>query len=161
MSIKEEALHAGEIYHLWSYLKQAKFNNVFLQILINHTENETFKNFIEEIFENVFESEEQQVEIILKELGIRLPQAPPDRPHVAVEDIPAGARFNDPEIAHLLENELSNGKLLCSLLISTCTKDYLEDLFHQAISLRVEYKNKLHQLTKKNGWFISPPVHIK
>src|SRR5699024_7058255 len=96
---QEEPLHSGEIYYLWSYLYDAKANIVTLQVLINQSGDKDLKDMLEELLENYFEEEVQQVEGILKELGIRLPPAPPDRPNVELQDIPAGAKFNDPEIA--------------------------------------------------------------
>lgn len=161
MNRSNEPLHAGEIYHLWDYLNDANQNNLLMQILINHAEDESFKNFLEEIFENIFQQEQEQVEIILKELGIRLPPAPPDRPKVEVSDIPAGARFHDPEIAHILQQKLTSGKLLCSFMTTVATKEYMETIFNEAHSLRTEYQQKLFTLCKKNGWYTSPPVHIK
>src|SRR5699024_5415378 len=101
-----EPFHAGEVYNLWSYLYNTKEYIVTLQILINHSEDEALGDFLDDLLENGFEEKEQQVEAILKEAGIRLPPAPPNRPNVEVQDIPAGARFHDPEIANLVHKEL-------------------------------------------------------
>ena len=107
---QEEPLHSGEVFNLWSYLYATKGFLVTMQVLINHTGDHDLKVFLEELLENGYTVEEQQVEAILKETGIRLPPAPPDRPNVELQDIPAGARFNDPEIAGLVQKECMVGK---------------------------------------------------
>src|SRR5690625_2815943 len=95
---QDEPLHAGEIFHLWSYLYDTKATLVTMQVFINHTDDRQLKDFLEDVLESCFTHEEKQIEGLLKETGIRLPPAPPDRPNVDIEDIPAGARFNDAEI---------------------------------------------------------------
>src|SRR5690625_3435581 len=94
---QNEPLHAGEIFHLWSYLHSTKEYLVTLQILNHHSGDEDLKAFLDDVTENSFTHEEQQIESLLKETGIRLPPAPPERPDVELQDNPAAARFNEPE----------------------------------------------------------------
>src|SRR5690625_4484678 len=103
---QNEPLHAGEIFHLWSYLHSIDEYLVTLQMLNHHSGNEDLKAFLDYVTEYSFTHEEQQIESLLKETGIRLPPAPPDRPNVELQNIPSGARFKYLEIASQIQREL-------------------------------------------------------
>jgi|SRR5699024_6028350 hypothetical protein len=158
---QEEPFHSGEIYHLWSYLYSTKATLVTLQVLTNHTGDHDLQTLLEDLTENSFTQEEQQVEAILKETGIRLPPAPPDRPNVEIQDIPAGARFNDAEIAGLVQKELMTGRLLCSYIIGIAIREDIVELFEEFHTQKSEYENKLLNITKEKGWLVSPPINVK
>lgn len=158
---QEEPLHAGEVYYLWSYLYDMKSNLVTMQVLINQTGDHDLEAILEDLSENCFTQEEQQVEALLKETGIRLPPAPPDRPNVEVQDIPAGAKFNDPEIALLVQKALMHGRVMCSYIIGVSLREDLRDMFSDFLTQKEEYELKLLQLSKEKGWLVLPPVNLK
>ncbi|MCG3421012.1 DUF3231 family protein [Oceanobacillus jordanicus] len=160
-SKEEEALHAGEVYNLWSYLYNTKCFCVTMQVLINHTGDNDLKVLLEDVLENGFTQEEQQVETLLKETGIRLPPAPPDRPNVETQDIPAGARFNDPEIAALVQKELIAGRMSSSYIIGISFQEKLRTMFEEFNTQKEEYELKLLTLTKEKGWIVYPPINTK
>src|SRR5690625_7499085 len=105
--------------------------------------------------------EEQQVEVILKETGIRLPPAPPDKPNVEIQDIPAGARFNDPEIARLVQKELLASQLQCSYIIGMSTQEDIKNLFEEFHTRKAKLEIKLLTLAKDKGWYTPPPINVK
>ncbi|MFZ3578474.1 DUF3231 family protein [Virgibacillus sp. DJP39] len=158
---QKEPLHSGEVFNLWSYLYDTKSTLVTLQILTNHTGDKDLKAFLEDVTENSFTQEEQQVEAILKEAGIRLPPAPPDRPNVELQDIPAGARFNDAEIVKLIQKELIAGRILCSYIMGISIREDIGTMFEEFHTQRAEYESKLLKLTKEKGWIASPPTNVK
>ena len=156
-----EPLHAGEIFHLWSYLHATKEYLVTLQVLNNHTGDEDLKAFLDDVTENSFTHEEQQVESLLKETGIRLPPAPPDRPNVELHDIPAGARFNDPEITLQVKQQLIIGRMLCSYMMGIALREDIVEMFDEFHGQKAEYENKLLKIIKEKGWIVLPPLNIK
>ncbi|WP_164669290.1 DUF3231 family protein [Virgibacillus doumboii] len=158
---EEEPFHSGEVFHLWSYLHSTKATLVTMQILINHTGDHDLKMLLDDLLENSFKQEEQQVEAILKETGIRLPPAPPDRPNVELQDIPAGARFNDPEISLLIQKELATGRMLCSYIMGISLREDIGEMFGEFHTQKAEYEVKLLQFTKEKGWIVPPPINIK
>ncbi|MGY0691696.1 DUF3231 family protein [Virgibacillus sp. FSP13] len=158
---QEEPLHSGEVFHLWSYLHSSKAVLVTMQVLINHTGDNDLKVYLEELLESGFTQEEQQVEAILKETGIRLPPAPPDRPNVEVQDIPAGARFNDSEIASLVQKELMTGKIFCSYIMGISIREDIRTMFGEFHTQKEEYEVKLMKIMKEKGWIVSPPINVK
>lgn len=156
-----EPFHSGEVFHLWSYLYNTKSFIVTLQILINHTEDQALSDFLDDLLENGFKEEEQQVEAILKEAGIRLPPAPPNRPNVEIQDIPAGARFHDPEIVNVVYNELMTSKLMCTYLMGMSNQEDIRTLFDEFHTLKAESDLQLTTISKEKGWIVSPPINIK
>lgn len=158
---EQEPLHAGEIFHLWSYLFYTKSYLVTLQVLINHTDDVELKALLEDLSENCFLEDEKQVETLLKETGIRLPPSPPDRPNVEVQDIPAGARFQAAEIAFLVENDLIVNNMLSSYIIGIATREDIASMFEEFHGQKVESKLKLKKLMKEKGWHVPPPLNVK
>lgn len=157
----EEPFHSGEIYHLWQYLYDLKLSGVILQVYMNHSNDKKLKDFIDNLLEHGYEEEHGKIEFILKEIGVRLPPAPPDRPHVDVKDIPAGARMNDDEISRLILDELRQKMIQCSYLISLLTNESIIELFAHFHTHKINEMNKLILLIKENGWYIQPPTHVK
>jgi hypothetical protein len=158
---QDEPLHSGEVFNLWSHLFATKGYLVTLQILINHTGDHDLKVLLEDLMENCIKQEEQQTEAILKSNGIRLPPAPPGRPDVHVEDIPAGARFNDPEVAVLVQRELMAGKILCSYVMGIATREDIAEMYGEFHVQKAEYEAKLLKLSKEKGWLVLPPMNLK
>jgi hypothetical protein len=158
---QDEPLHSGEVFNLWSHLHGTKGNLVTLQIFSNHAGDHDLKVLIEDLMENCIKQEEQQVEVILKENGIRLPPAPPGRPNVAIEDIPAGARFNDPEIAELITKNLTIAKMYDSYIMGIAIREDIASMFNEFHTQKAEYADKLLKLNKEKGWLVPPPLNLK
>ncbi|NHM33781.1 DUF3231 family protein [Neobacillus terrae] len=158
---QDEPLHSGEVFNLWSHLFGTKAYLVTLQVFYNHTGDHDLRVFIEDLMENCIKQEEQQVEVILKENGIRLPPAPPGRPNVPIEDIPAGARFNDPEIAALIGKELTTGKIYDSYIMGISIREDIAQLFNEFHTQKAEYAEKLLKISKEKGWLVPPPLNLK
>ncbi|PWW32181.1 uncharacterized protein DUF3231 [Cytobacillus oceanisediminis] len=158
---QDEPLHSGEVFNLWSHLYATKAYLVTLQVLINHTGDHDLKVFLEDLMENCIQQEEQQTEAILKTNGIRLPPAPPSRPDVQLEDIPAGARFNDPEIAGLVQKELMAGKIMNSYVMGIAAREDIAQMYGEFHVQKAEYEEKLLKITKDKGWLVLPPLNLK
>ncbi len=158
---QEEPLHSGEVFNLWSHLYATKAFLVTLQILTNHSSDHDLKAFLEDFTENCVKQEEQQTEAILKTSGIRLPPAPPARPDVNPEDIPAGARFNDPEIAGLVQREIMAGNILFSYVMGISLREDIAQMFGEFHTQRTEYEEKLVKISKEKGWLVPPPMNLK
>ncbi|MBB6453544.1 hypothetical protein HNQ94_001993 [Salirhabdus euzebyi] len=158
---EEEPLHSGEIFNLWNHLFATKSYLVTLQIFINHTGDKDLKALLEDLMENCIKQEEQQTEAILTANGIRLPPAPPARPNVEVKDIPAGARFNDPEIALLVQKEIATEKMQFSYIMGISIREDIAEMYGEFHQQRTEYEEKLLKITKDKGWLVPPPLMLK
>ncbi|WP_409298363.1 DUF3231 family protein [Peribacillus sp. SCS-26] len=158
---KDEPLHSGEVFYLWTNLFETKAFLVTLQVLINHSGDHDLKLFLGDLKDNCLKPGADQVENILKETGIRLPPAPPDRPNVEVQDIPAGARFYDPEIAAMVLKEVNAGMLTASMIMGLSIRKDITELFDTTHSQLAEYAGKLLDVTKDKGWIVPPPLMVK
>lgn len=161
MNIHEEPLHAGEIFHLWSYLEQIKQNVIVVQVFISQVSDKDLRVYLEDLLDNCIMKEIEQVEEILKELGIRIPPAPPDRPKVELQDIPAGVRLNDSEIANQMKKDFLLCKNHCSYMTTITHQKFIFTMYTDFYMQRLEYEHKLFLLMKEKGWINVPPVHVK
>jgi hypothetical protein len=101
------------------------------------------------------------VETLLKENGIALPPAPLDRPSANIEDIPAGARFSDPEVAAALGMDVAAGLIACSKIMGESIREDIGMMFGQFHVKKAQDGLKVLRLTKEKGWLIPPPLHLK
>ena len=84
------------------------------QTFINHTGDGDLRKFLEDLNHNVIREEIVKTEELLKVNGVALPPGPPERPVAALEAIPPGARFNDPEISATVAKDIATGLVACS-----------------------------------------------
>ncbi|WP_202078201.1 DUF3231 family protein [Caldalkalibacillus salinus] len=156
---KEEPMHYGEVYGTWTFLLMAKGKLVSYQTLINHVGDEDLKQLILNIMDNT-KQEIEQLEQVLKENEIGLPPTPPERPHANLEDIPTGARFNDPEIATMIAADSSAGLVACSTYMGQGIREDLIAMYAQFHTQRATLGGKMLRLLKEKGWLTPPPLHL-
>ncbi len=154
-------LHYGEIFGAWSYLLGLKGSMAKYQTLINHTGDKELGNMLEGFMNDLAKPQMEEIETLLKNNGIGLPPAPPERPVASLEDIPAGARFNDAEIASGLLSDISAGLLSCSSIMGKCLREDIAMMFGQFHLKNAQFGASLLQLNKDKGWIIQPPSYDK
>lgn len=157
---KDEPLHYGEVFGIWSFLLANNGKIAAYQTFLNHTGDNDLKKLIEESILGM-KAENQQIEEVLKENGIALPPSPPERPVAQIEDIPAGARFADPEISAGISMDASLGLVACSQVIGQCIREDIGMMFGQFHVNRAQFGAKMLRLNKEKGWLIPPPLHVK
>ena len=91
--------------------------------------------------------ESKQIEALLKENGIGLPPTPPERPKASLNDIPIGARFQDPEITAALSAHIAAGLIACSTIMGDSIRE------------EAQLGAKVLLLKKDKGWLVPPPLH--
>ncbi|OLO27567.1 hypothetical protein BTR23_19810 [Alkalihalophilus pseudofirmus] len=158
---KNEPLHYGEISSLWAYLSGVNAHIAEYQTLFNHTGDDDLRKFIEDKINSAMKPQAQEIETILKENGIAIPPAPPERANANIEEIPAGARFNDPEIANAISMNIATGLVSLSQIMGQSTR---EDIAMMAGKFHVEkaqYGLRLLKMQKEKGWLVVPPLHTK
>ncbi|MCH1627933.1 DUF3231 family protein [Ferdinandcohnia quinoae] len=156
---KEEPLHYGEVFDIWSAVLAANGKVAGYQTMLNHTGDEDLKKLLQEMLE-MTKQEKKQLDELLKENGIGLPPAPPERPEACLENIPAGARINDPEIAASLSVDIAAGLVLCSQVIGKSIREDVALMFSQFHNQKVTLGAKVLRLNKEKGWLVPPPLHI-
>ncbi|GGD04894.1 membrane protein [Thalassobacillus devorans] len=157
---KEQPLHYGEVFGMWSYLAVAKGNYTRYQTFMNHAGDKELKKLLEELIEGI-KHESESIEEILKTNGIALPPSAPERSNATLEDIPVGARFNDPEVSAQVSADLSLGLVACSQVIGQCTREDVAMMFGQFHMNKAQAAAKALRLNKEKGWLVTPPMHTK
>jgi hypothetical protein len=155
---QEEPMHYGEVYGLWSFLMASKGAVAASQTKMNHAGDEDLKKLLKEQFESC-QQEMEQVEKLLKENGVALPPTPPERPKANLEDIPAGARFLDQEIAAALSVDIAAGLVSCSTMIGQAIREDIAMMFGQFHVQKAALGAKVLRLNKEKGWLVPPPLH--
>jgi hypothetical protein len=158
---KQEPMHYGEIFGVWSYLASLKGGVVAFQTMMNHTGDKDLKGFLEDNIQNVIKPQMEQIEDLLKANGIALPPSPPEKPQASLESIPVGARFNDPEISAAVSKNMVEGLVACSQIIGQSIREDIGMMFAQFHATNVQYAGRLLRLNKDKGWLIPPPLHFK
>ncbi|MFD1363358.1 DUF3231 family protein [Lentibacillus salinarum] len=155
---KDEPLHYGEVFGVWTFLTAAKGMIAGQQTHLNHAGDEDLKKLLEEAIQ-ASQQEVKQIETLLKDNGVGLPPTPAERPKASLEDIPAGARFPDPEIAAALSAEIAAGLVSCSKMIGQATREDLAMMFGQFHTQKAALGAKALRLNKEKGWLVLPPLH--
>ncbi|MNJ60871.1 hypothetical protein D3C77_566320 [compost metagenome] len=85
----------------------------------------------------------------------------PEKPPVKLEDIPAGARFTDPEIAAKIATDTSAGLVACSQVMGQSIREDVGALFAKYHLSKAALGVKILQMNKEKGWLIPPPLQIQ
>ncbi|MEC3885769.1 DUF3231 family protein [Halobacillus sp. HZG1] len=157
---QQEPLHYGEVFSLWSYLSVAKGDSASYQTLYNHAGDKELKRLLEELVQGI-RQETQEIEDILKVNGVVLPPSPPERSVADLEDIPVGARMNDPEISAAISLNIAQGLVACSQAIGQSTREDIAMLFGKFHMNKAQAGAKALRLNKEKGWLVLPPQHKK
>ncbi|SES01285.1 Protein of unknown function [Gracilibacillus ureilyticus] len=153
-----EPMHYGEVFATWSYLLTAKGLVAGFQTKLNHAGDDDLKKLLQEAIDGS-QQEIKQIETLLKENGIGLPPTPAERPNTRLEDIPAGARFLDPEIAASLSASIAAGLVACSQIMGQSIREDIAMMFGQFHTSKATLGGKVLRLNKEKGWLIPPPLH--
>ncbi|MEK4091701.1 MULTISPECIES: DUF3231 family protein [Viridibacillus] len=156
---QKEPLHYGEVFTIWTSLAANNGLIAGYQTFFNHTGDKDLSKIIEECIQMMKEAN-KQLEKLLKVNGIALPPAPPERPNARIEAIPAGARFNDPEISAALSMDTAQGLVACSQAMGTCTREDVALMYGQFHLAKAQIGAKLLRLNKEKGWLVLPPLHV-
>ena len=156
---KEEPMHYGEVYAVWTYLLGGKSEVALYETLVNHTGDEELRELIEEAIQSGKE-DGKDLEVLLKENGVALPPAPPGRPEANLEDIPAGARMLDPEIGAFLSMNTAKGLVTCSTIMGQSIREDIAAMFGKFHVKKAKFGLKVLRLNKEKGWIMAPPLHV-
>ncbi|MGN7476517.1 DUF3231 family protein [Solibacillus silvestris] len=156
---KEEPLHYGEVFTIWSNIAGNNGLVAAYQTFMNHAGDQDLKKVLEDLIQ-CMKDENKQLEKILKVNGIALPPAPPERPIAKLEEIPPGARFNDPEISAAISLDISASLVAFSKAMGMSIREDIAMMYGQFHMSKAQLGAKVLKLNKAKGWLIPPPLHI-
>lgn len=156
---KKESMHYGEIIGIWAYIGA---NNGLIsgyEAFVNHAGDDDLIKLLLEVIK-MMQAENKELEKILKSNGITPPPSLPGRPKAKADEIPAGARFMDPEISAAVSLNVGQGLVSCSEVMGQCIRGDIAGIFGKYHTERALFGLKLLRLNKEKGWVIPPPLHM-
>lgn len=157
---KEEPMHYGEIFHLWSFSSKAKLILSYYQAFWNHAGDDDLKKILSELKDQA-NLEIKECDKLITDNGFTPAPGYPKRPDVKLEDIPMGARFTDQEIAAALSADVSMGLVACSTIMGSSIREDIGALFAKYHATLTAISIKLLRLNKDKGWLVPPPLQTK
>ena len=155
---KDEPLHYGEVLGSWAFVGANNGLISAYQAFVNHAGDQDLIAILEEAIKTM-QSENKQLEKVLKDNGIALPPSLPERPKANAEDIPVGARFMDPEISAAVSINVGQGLVSCSEVMGQCLREDIAMMFGKFHADKMLLGFKLLNLNKEKGWIVLPPLH--
>ncbi|WP_153731396.1 DUF3231 family protein [Sporosarcina obsidiansis] len=156
---KDEPMHYGEITAIWAFMGANNGLVSGYEAFINHAEDADLIELLEEAIKTM-KASNKELGKLLKANGITPPPALPERPKANSEEIPAGARFMDPEISAAVSINVGQGLVSCSMAMGQCLREDIAAMFAKYHMEKVAFGAKLLSLNKSKGWIIPPPLHI-
>lgn len=156
---ENEPMHYGEVIGAWAFIGA---NNGLIsgyEAFLNHAEDKDLIDFLKESIQ-MMQSETKEIGKLLKANGVTLPPSLPERPKANSNDIPAGARFMDPEISGAVSINVGQGLVSCSLVMGQCLRKDIAIMFGKFHLERAMLGGKLLELNKEKGWIIPPPLQM-
>ncbi|MGG3507763.1 DUF3231 family protein [Paenibacillus lautus] len=157
---KNEPMHYGEIFSVWTASTLAKGMVSCYEAYLNHAGDKDLKKILNDLLDQA-KLEIKECDELLTDNGITPVPALPERPSVKLEDIPAGARFTDPEIAAKIAADTSLGLVACSQVMGQSIREDIGALFAKYHLTMTALGVRILQMNKEKGWLIPPPLQIK
>lgn len=157
---KNEPMHYGEIYNVWHFSMKAKGCVSAYQAYRYHAGDKDLKHMLQELIQQA-ELEAAECDALLTDHGFVPFPALPQRPEAKLEDIPAGARFADQEIAPMIAADLSMGLVACSQIMGTSIREDIGALFAKYHATKAAQGLQILRMSKKKGWLVPPPLQLK
>ncbi|MCG7378587.1 DUF3231 family protein [Paenibacillus sp. ACRSA] len=157
---KNEPMHYGEIFSVWECSMMAKGAVSCYQAYLNHAGDKDLKKILDDLLDQA-KLEIKECDTLLTDNGIAPAPTLPERPPVKLEDIPAGARFTDPEIAAKITADTSLGLVAASQVIGQSIREDIGALFAKYHVTKTALGVRILQMNKEKGWLIPPPLQVK
>lgn len=157
---KDEPLHYGEVFDIWSSSVKAKGCISVYRAYQYHAGDKDLKKILGDLI-NQAELEAEECDQILTHNGIAPSPTLPARPEAKLEEIPVGARITDQEIAALVSTDTASSLVACSMVMGKSIRVDVGALFGKYHATKAALGLKILQMSKEKGWLVPPPLHIK
>lgn len=150
-------LHVGESYFLWRYLTTVMAARTLCQLLKNHTRDKELRGAIDAFIKDVEEPQIKTLTELMHKEGIAFPQFTPDKPAADELAIPAGAKFEEVEIANLLVVKIEGLVTLANMSMLQSLRNDIATMFLQFEGQLMPVGLKMKQVMSDKGWLVVPP----
>ena len=159
MDEEKKPLNVLEVSNLWMFL--AICNNTLRneELAINTTHDHELKKILLDA-RVIHKAVAEEINKLLKEEGVPLPQDTPEKPRVTeIKNIPEGAKLNDEEIANLISFNLLLGINYSSRGLTESIRPDIGYIFLKVIAKKTVLGVALKTLMQKRQWLRVPPVY--
>ncbi|MFF2479764.1 DUF3231 family protein [Paenibacillus sp. NPDC058071] len=156
---KDKPMHYGEISSVFMASTAAKGSISCYQAYLNHSGDKDLNKILEALVDQA-KLESKELDALLINNGITPTPTMPERPTVKLEDIPAGARFTDPEIAIKIATDTSMSLVACSQAMAQSIREDIGALFAKYHLTKAAQGIKILEMLKDKGWLITPPLQV-
>jgi hypothetical protein len=157
---KDNPMHYGEIFDVWSLSSKAKISLSCYQAYLNHAGDKDLKEILRDMI-NQSKLEIKECDTLILDNALAPAPALPDRPETKTEEIPVGARFTDQEIAAHIAADTTMGLIACSQAMGMSTREDIGALFAKYHATKTTLGARILRMNKEKGWLIPPPLHIQ
>jgi hypothetical protein len=157
---KDEPLHYGEVFNLWSFSTKAKGCVSIYKAYQYHAGDNDLKELLADLV-NQAELEAKECDQILIRNDITPSPFLPDRPKAALAEIPVGARIMDQEITALIAADLGASMATCSQIIGQSIREDVGQLFGKYHANKAALGLRNLKMSKEKGWLLPPPLNVK
>ncbi|GIP17361.1 membrane protein [Paenibacillus montaniterrae] len=157
---KEEPMHYGEIFNVWSYSLAAKGKISCYHTLLQHTGDADLKKLLDDLIDEA-KLEAAECDQLLSEHELVPAPFLPEKPKAALEEIPVGARFSDPEIGSAIAMDNVAALVACSQAMGAAIREDIGALFAKYHASKTALAVRILRMNKEKGWLIPPPLQLK
>ncbi|WP_020614977.1 DUF3231 family protein [Paenibacillus daejeonensis] len=156
---KEEPLHYGEIFEIWTMSTAAKGVLSSYETFLNHAGDEDLKDILHDLIQQANE-DIKNCDKLLMDAELIPPPGMPSKPKARLEDIPLGARFSDAEIAATISAGNAAGLVFCSHGMGISIREDVGAMFTKCHALKTGLGVRLLKMMKEKSWLVPPPLHM-
>lgn len=156
---ERKPLNILEVSNLWMFL--AISNNTLRneELAINITHDSELKRILQDA-RVIHKSVAEEINKLLKQEGVPLPQDTPEKPYVTdVKNIPEGAKLNDEEIANLISFNLLLGINYSARGLTESIRPDVGYIFLKVIAKKTILGVSLKTLMQNREWLRVPPPY--
>lgn len=157
---KENPMHYGEVFQLWSASHAAKLMTAFYETYLNHVGDKELRELVGDMLDQA-RQEAKDCDKLLMDNEIIPAPALPAKPKARLEEIPPGARLSDPEIAAAITADNAAGLVAASQGMGISIREDVGALFTKCHAVKTGLGVRILQMNKDKGWFVPPPLHMK
>ncbi|WP_350342720.1 DUF3231 family protein [Proteinivorax tanatarense] len=154
--MNNDPLNVMEATVLWESAMTMKFTINANKVMLNHAKDDDLQKYLSTKIQKVDTPILEQMEKMLEQEGISLENSFSSKPSIKSE-LPAGAFYEDIEIAQYLTGEIKGGLMGLSGAMASFVREDIAAEFAKFHSQCVDSGRKLLKLMKKKDWLIVPP----
>jgi len=158
LSGDKKPLNVVEVSNLWMFLNICNGTLRNEEVTYNTAEDKELKKILKDARE-IHKSIAEEINELLKDEGISLPQDTPEKPDIVVKNIPDGAKFNDEELANFMSFNLLLGVTYATRGLTESIRTDVGYLFFKVIIRKALLGVTLKDLMEKRSWLRIAPAY--